>query len=171
MKRITLCILVGSALAGCAPVRPSMSYVAPTVTAHDAQVLAADAAQWLAGPLPPAQTTIVIEPPAAGQTDVMTQAMTNHFRATGYGVVQAPPRPPKNAPLPKGVTLRYLVSALNSGVLLRLQYQGAEATKYYARSARGALIEAGPFTVRQGGAATTTNGIKSREMTLKELAQ
>ncbi len=62
MRKILASLLVASALAGCATTRPSMSYVAPEVTAGDATVLAADAAAWLATPLAPAHTTIILDP-------------------------------------------------------------------------------------------------------------
>lgn len=151
MKRIALCILLGSALAGCTTVRPTMSYVAPEVTASDAAKLAADAAHWLATPLPPANTTIVLDPPAstAQQGDVMTPAMVEQLRATGYGVVQVPRQQAKAAPPPEGVPVRYLVSPLSTGVLMRLQYQGIEAARFYPRSTDGSLVEATPFTVRE----------------------
>lgn len=154
MKRIAICILVGSALAGCASVRPTMSYVSPEVTANDARVLAADAAEHLAQPLPPARTTIVLDPPASRQDDVMTPAMVEQLRATGYGVVEAPRNPGKDAPPVEGVPLRYLVSPLQAGVLMRLQYQGVEAARFYPRSTDGSLVEAAPFTVRQAGQQT-----------------
>lgn len=153
MKRLAICILVGAALSGCASVRPSMSYVAPEVTASDASKLAADAAHWLAKPLPPAQTTIVLDPPAssAQQSDVMTPAMLEQLRATGYGVVQVPRQQGKDTPPLEGVPVRYLVSPLDTGVLMRLQYQGVEAARFYPRSTDGSLVEAAPFTVREAG--------------------
>lgn len=151
MKRIALCILVGATLAGCSTTRPSMSYVAPEVTANDATVLAADAAEHLAPALPPARTTLVLDPPASQQNDVMTPAMIEQLRATGYGVVQVEPNRPKDAPQIEGVPLRYLVSPLQAGVLMRLQYQGIEAARFYPRATDGSLVEAAPFTVRQTG--------------------
>lgn len=149
MKRIAICFLVGSALAGCTTMRPTMSYVTSEVTVNDAKVLATDAAKHLALPLPPARTTIVLDPPASRQDDVMTPAMVEQLRATGYGVVLIEPNRPKDA---NGVPLRYLVSPLQTGVLMRLQYQGVEAARFYPRSTDGSLLnEAAPFTVRQAG--------------------
>jgi len=150
MKKILATMLLASALAGCASMRPSMSFVAPEITAPDAAKLAADAAQWLAKPLPPARTTIVLDPPASSrQGDVMTPAMVEQLRASGFGVVQVPKG--KDAPTPQGVPVRFLVSPLDTGVLMRLQYQGVEAARFYPRSTSGALVEAAPFTVREAG--------------------
>lgn len=155
MKRIALCFLLGAALAGCSTVRPSMSYVAPEVTASDATVLAADAAEHLAPALPPAHTTLVLDPPVTKQNDVMTPAMIEQLRATGYGVVQVEPNRAKDAPPVEGVPLRYLVSPLQAGVLMRLQYQGVEAARFYPRATDGSLVESAPFTVRQAGQQAT----------------
>jgi len=44
-----------------------------------------------------------------------------------------------------------LVSPLDSGVLLRLQYEGVEAARFYPRAASGALTIGAPFTVREAG--------------------
>ena len=84
----------------------------------------------------------------------MTPAMVEQLRATGYGVVEAPRNPGKDAPPVEGVPLRYLVSPLQAGVLMRLQYRGVEAARFYPRSTDGSLVEAAPFTVRQAGQQT-----------------
>lgn len=151
MKKLLASLLLASTLAGCITARPSMSYVAPEITANDARVLAADAAIQLSRPLPPAKTTILLDPPPSSQNDVMTPAMIEQLRATGYGVVNANASPDKNAPPVEGVSVRYLVSPLASGVLMRLQYQGVEAARFYPRGTDGALVEAAPFTVRESG--------------------
>ncbi|WP_227650638.1 hypothetical protein [Klebsiella pneumoniae] len=54
------------------------------------------------------------------------------------------------ATVPAGVPLRYIASPLDSGVLLRLQYQGIEASRYYPRGSNGQLLPGAPFTVRGG---------------------
>lgn len=150
MKRIAIYILLGATFAGCTTVRPSMSYVAPEITANDAQMLAVDAAQWLSRPLPPARTTLVLNAPATPQSDVMTPVLTEQLRATGYGVVQVSSQQRGNTP-PEGVTVRYLVSPLRAGILMRLQYQNVEAARFYQRGTDGSLVGAAPFTVREAG--------------------
>jgi len=151
--RVFLSLVVALALSACATTsRPSMSYVAPTVTASDAQTLADDAVQHLADPLPPARTTLVLDTPR-GANDALTASMLEKLRARGFGVTQADPQTGPKAD--QGTPLRYLASPLENGVVLRLQYLGREATKFYPRTADGRLLNTAPFTVREGG---STNG-------------
>lgn len=150
MARLHLIAPLAAALllSACATSRPTMSYVEPTVTASDAQTLASDTVAYLADPLPPARTTIVLDPPAAKDHDALTAAMLPALRARGYGVTLVDPQTGKAGGA--GVPLRYIASPLDSGVLLRLQYQGTEASRYYPRSSNGQLLPGAPFTVRGG---------------------
>lgn len=135
-------------LSACATSRPSMSYVSPEISAGDAQILAAASVQYLADPLPPARTTLVLDPPSSGKHDALTAAMLNSLRARGYGVSVADPK--TGVAAGQGVPLRYLASPAFSGVVLRLQFQGVEATSFYPRTAAGKLSAGAPFTVRGG---------------------
>ncbi|EGJ6041346.1 TPA: conjugal transfer protein TrbH [Escherichia coli] len=144
--RVLLPVVLALLVSACASTRPTMSFVASEVTASDATVLAKDTATYLADPLPPAKTTVVLDPPANKSADVMTPALIDALRAAGYGVVEADRQ---NGPKAgEGTPVRYLVSPLENGVLLRLQYLGTEASRFYPRTASGALVSAGPFTVR-----------------------
>lgn len=136
-------------LSGCAISRPTMSFVAPELTASDAQVLAADSLAYLADPLPPARTTIILDPPLNGQHDALSGPFELSFRSRGYGVLVVDPK--TGVAAGQGTPLRYLASPLESGVVLRLQFQGNEATRFYPRSSGGKLLSNGaPFTVRGG---------------------
>jgi hypothetical protein len=152
-KHCALWAAVASAmLTGCAmlPSR-STSYVSARITAPaDARLVADDAASYLTYPLPPAQTTLVLDPPQTLQGNVMTPTLEAALRSKGYAVTQLN-RHPSPAAKPKGVQLRYLVSPLDSGVLLRLQYEGVEAARFYPRAGNGALTIGAPFTVREAG--------------------
>lgn len=151
MRRVWIFTIL---LAGCSTMGPTTSYVSPDISASDAAALAVDAVKHLAGPLAPAHTTIVLDPPASTHgKDVMTRAMVEQLRAKGYGVVQIKKRVRGKPVAPiKGVLVRYVVSPAQAGagVLLRLQYQGGEAARFYPRK-DGALsvADATPFTVRQ----------------------
>lgn len=151
--RFLLPALAALALSACATSRPSMSYVASEVTASDASTLVADAVDFLADSLPPAKTTLLLDPPAVRQgtvPDVLTPAMTDRLRARGYGVaVVADDRPA--APDKRATPLRYLVSPLDNGIVLRLQFNGQEATKLYPRTTAGTLLTSGPFLLREVG--------------------
>jgi len=132
-------------LSACATSRPTMSYVEPTVTASDAQVLANDTVTYLSDTLPPARTILVLDTPVTKDHDALTAAMLPALRARGYGVTLVNPQTGA-----AGMPLRYMASSLDSGVLLRLQYQDIEASRYYPRSSNGQLLLDAPFTVRVG---------------------
>lgn len=123
-----------------------MSYVEPSVSAIDAQTLAGDVVTYLADSLPPARTTLVLNPPAANDKDqdALTEFMLSALSEWGYGILLFDPKTGAGM----GVPLRYLVSPLDSGVLLRLQYQGGEVSRYYPRDTNGQLLPVVPFTVR-----------------------
>ncbi|WP_443694974.1 conjugal transfer protein TrbH [Pseudomonas sp.] len=126
-----------------------MSYVAPELTGSDAQVLAADSMAYLADPLPPARTTLILDPPLSGQNDALSALFELSFRGRGYGVLVVDPKTGLAAG--QGTPLRYLASSFESGVVLRLQFQGSEATRFYPRSTGGKLLSNGaPFMVRGG---------------------
>lgn len=133
-------------LSACATSRPTSSYVEPTLAASDLQVLANDTVAYLANPLPPARTTLVLDPPSAKEHDPLTAAMLPALRARGYGVTLVDPQTGKAEGA--GVALRYLASPLDGGVLLRLQYQGIEASRYYPRASNGQILPGTAFMVR-----------------------
>lgn len=135
-------------LSACATHRPTMSYVEPTVTMQDAQTLANDTVAFLADPLPPARTTLFIDPPVTKGADALTTTIIPALRARGYGVAMVDPKTGQASG--PGVLLRYIASSLDSGLLLRLQYLGIEASRYYPRSYDSSLLAGSPFAVRGG---------------------
>ena len=123
-----------------------MSYVEPSVTATDSITLSREAVAFLADALPPARTTLVLDPPAAKNQDHLTAALLPALRARGYGVMLVDPK--TGFSTGQGIMLRYLASPLDNGVLMRLQYQGIEASRYYPRNTSGLLLPGAPFTRR-----------------------
>jgi hypothetical protein len=146
LKAFATCALLGALLGGCTNMRPSESYVPPNIAASDAAKLATDTTAWLVEALPPAHTTVIIDPPTYNpQDDVLTPAIMQSLREAGYGVIELE----ENAlSLPNGVVVRYLVSPITDGLILRLQYKNIEAARIYARGDDGALGSTAPFTVR-----------------------
>lgn len=156
--RFIVPVVAALALSACATSRPSMSYVAPEITYSDAQTMATDAVNFLADPLPPAHTTLILDPPrpkqpasAVNPTDALTAAMTEKLRARGYGISVVTDDEHKDATARKGTALRYLASPLDNGIVLRLQFGGQEATKLYPRTTDGKLMPSGPFMLRGVG--------------------
>ncbi|WP_025902248.1 hypothetical protein [Tatumella sp. UCD-D_suzukii] len=149
MKKIlwpVLPVLVASILGGCAS-NPDASYVSDKVRSIDANVLATDTVAYLSEALPPARTTLLIEPPKSG--DAVTPVMLEKLRQRGYGVTTYTPQ--KGIVTPIGTPFRYAVSPLDNGVWLRLSYPGKEATRFYLRTTAG-LMANSPFTVKEGAA-------------------
>lgn len=151
--RFLLLLVAALVLSACATTRPSVSYVDPEVTANDAETLASDAVDFLVDPLPPAHTTLLLDPPAVrqgGTTDILTRVMLDRLRAHGYGIsVVVDDRPASQGV--HAIPLRYLASPLDNGIVLRLQFKGQEATKLYPRTSDGALLTNGPFLLREVG--------------------
>jgi hypothetical protein len=133
------------ALGGCATVSRTSSYVSE-VSPADAATLASSIADYLGQQLPPANTTLVLQPPAQSQAhNALTPALTRALQRAGFGVYP----PTQDAPAPAGVhSIRYLVSPLNAGVLVRLQYDQTEASRWFARNSGRQLQAGSPFTVR-----------------------
>jgi len=148
MRRwISFMLLVGLALTACArSPRPAVSYVSSKVTPAEIDILVADAARYLYAPLPPAQTTVLLAPTKSRAATVLSAALAEQLRATGYGVIESDTREHINDP--HVVPLRYLVSWLDDGIVLHLQYRNIEASRFYPRAADGRLMPTAPFAVR-----------------------
>jgi hypothetical protein len=95
--------------------------------------------------LPPATTTLVLQPPPPSQADnALTPALRGALSHAGFGVFE----PSKDTPPLAGAhPIRYQVTPLEGGVLVRLHYDRTEAARWFARNRRGQLQAAGPFTV------------------------
>jgi hypothetical protein len=140
MKRV---IALSLLLSACATTRPGtgMSYVTPglSLSKSDAATLANDTVQHLSGAFPPAKNTLVLDTPKGD--DALTPLLMAQLRSAGFGVIEAERG--------IGVRIRYLVSPLDKGVVLRLQYLTVEAARFYPRGAGGNLLPAAPFTVKE----------------------
>jgi len=141
-------ILACALLGGCAVDRTGapFSYVSPDVLQNDARAVAADATTHLAQQLAPAKTTIILYPGKPSR-DTAIAALADELRAFGFGVALSSPG--KDAPAVAGVPLRYLVSPLDGGLVVRLQYMQREDARFYARAADGSLVAPAPFSVRE----------------------
>jgi len=137
-------------LAACARhARPAVSYVSSKISPTEIAFVVADATAHLARALPPAQTTLQLAPTKSRAGGEMSDALAEYLRATGYGVLEADMRDRGEDAMSRAVPLRYLVSRLDDGIVLHLQYQGLEASCFYPRTADGNLVRAAPFSVRR----------------------
>lgn len=137
-------LLAVCGLAACA-VGPDTSYVASLPAPADAAVIAAGISMFMRTQFPAASTTLVLDPPPAGQADnVLTPVLANMLRQQGFAVA--------DGAAPAGShSLRYWVTPFDaSGELVRLKIDGRKAAaRFFARNTGGTLQSGGPFTVMQ----------------------
>lgn len=144
-RRLTICAAVVASIGGCATTQGGGSWVGK-VNEGQARQVAEGMAGFVAQQLPPARTTLVLEPPAEGQgSNAVTSALGPALRQAGFAVAD-----PK-AEVSGAVRVRYLVTAMDDGVLVRLRLGDTEAARWYRPDAAGSLAAASPFTVREAG--------------------
>ena len=139
---------VAALLAGCA-FGPNSSYVAQLQQPADAQVLADGVAQFVAMRLPAASSTVTLDPTPSDQAgNSLTPALTSALRRRGFAVAKDGQSAPASAH-----HLRYLVTPLDKGDLIRLTLDGAtEGSRFFVRNSAGRLQAGGPFTLTQAAA-------------------
>lgn len=134
-------------LASCAAVNPRASFVAGKLAASDADVLAASSAEHFRTVFPAAKSSIALETPVAGQDrNAFAVSLDAELRRYGYAVSANAPSSPAPA---DAIRVRYVVSPLDAGLVLQLQYGRTEAARYFARDSSGVLVPASPYTVKE----------------------
>jgi hypothetical protein len=125
-----LASVLAFSLVGCAA--GTASFVPATLSSSDNQVMADAITDYLGSALPPARTTLAVEPAISGNQAFLAQISTD-LRARGFGIADAKTA---DARFPR---LRLLVSPIWSGYVVRIDYAGQEASTYFARDTSGAL--------------------------------
>ena len=140
--RLMLVAISVTVLGGCAA-GPDSSYVGPIDTPADARVLASGLAEFLAAWLP-AAAMLALDPTPSGQDgNALTPALIATLRARGFAIADD-----RKADKPGTHRVRYWVTPLDNGDLVRLTVDGTEASRLFARNSDGTLQPAGPYTVR-----------------------
>lgn len=145
LRSLIVPLVAVTLLSACTTMRPTMSYVAPGLSAADAETIATDSVAHLASALPPAKTTIILDPQ---RSDILTVAMQEKLSARGFGVVMHN-KANKGSDEQQGTQLRYISTPLEHGYALRLQYNNTEATRYYPRTTAGDITAVAPFVIRE----------------------
>ncbi|HEU4854371.1 MAG TPA: hypothetical protein VFS89_03685 [Nitrosospira sp.] len=132
MKKIIL-IVCFSMLSGCAALtalqeKTATSYVAAEISEVEAAAVAKDMVNFLSGQFPAAKTTISLE----SSKSVFHEMLSDELAANGFGVVETKTE--------GAVPLRYFVTLLDGGVLVRMSYSGQVAGRYYPRSSGNLLF-------------------------------
>ena len=141
---------VAAALLAACATAPGGSYVAELQQPADAEALANGMAEFVAARLPAAASALALDPTPSGQAgNAVTPALAAALRRHGFAIAES------RQPSPAGAHhLRYLVTPLDAGVLVRLTIdQSTEGARFFARDSAGALRSGGPTTVTQAEAA------------------
>ncbi|WP_052494158.1 hypothetical protein [Nitrosospira sp. NpAV] len=116
------------------------SYVAPDISKSDADELTMDMSQFLMNQLPAAKTTLELEP----LKNPLHAMLLDQLARKGFGIVESMPQTGQ-----QGEQLRYLVTRLDRGLLVRLRYQDKEASRFYDRTVDGRLSLRTGYTIRE----------------------
>ncbi|MGH7071566.1 MAG: hypothetical protein ACREFO_16355, partial [Acetobacteraceae bacterium] len=113
---------------------PNSSYVAPLQQPADAHVLANGMAAFVAMRFPAGSSTVVLDPTPSDQArNSLTPALASALRRRGFAIAE------DGQPVPAGAHhLRYLVTPLDNGDLVRLTLDGAtEGSRFFVRNTAG----------------------------------
>jgi type IV secretion system protein TrbH len=142
-------LCIAASMGGCA-VGPDTSYVTSLQQPADAETLADGMAAFVAMRFPAASSTVALDPTPSSQAgNAVTPALAAALRHLGFGVAEEAGTAPAGAH-----RLRYLVTALDGGDLVRLTLDdSAEGSRFFMRNTAGGLQSSGPFMVTQAEAA------------------
>lgn len=138
MRRRLVILAAALALSGCAASGAATSFVQVPATVKVNQV-AANMTGLVAHVLPPAHTTVKIEPPARKAGKKFAASFEAAMRARGFGVSTT-----------AGVPVRYAVSVFNKAVLLRVWAGKSVVSRAYQANDAGKLVPVSPMTVGKG---------------------
>lgn len=114
---------------------PIASYVAPEISLSDSEKIAKDMAAFLSMQLPPAKTTIAVSPAPT----LFHEMLFDELAWRGFGVVEYAEE--------DAVSLRYFLTPLDQGVLVRMRFNDSAASWFYSRTSN-ALSIGSAFAVR-----------------------
>lgn len=142
LARLVLPALAAVALSACA-LDPNSSYVTEVRHPSDPFVVSHVVAEFVAFRLPPSSTVVLDPTPEDQAGNTVTPALTRELQGHGFAVVEG------NRPAPPGAhRLRYLVTQLDGGDLVRLTLDGTtEGARFLVRNTAGGLQSGGPYTM------------------------
>jgi hypothetical protein len=147
MKRTILAMCIAMSLTGCAQLEALRSRNAPAAPASfvaelneaDSERIGKDMATFLADQFPAAKTTVYVEP----SNTIVRALLVDDLAAKGFGILETKP---DQGP---AVALQYFITNLRNGILVRMRYGDAVASRYYGRQTDGSLYAAGKIAVRE----------------------
>lgn len=103
--------------------KPSGSYVAPEISQSESEEIARDMARFLAVRLSPAKTTIELD----SSMSMFHEILFNELAWRGFGVIE------HTSEDGDAVALRYFVTTLDTGIVIRMKYDRQVAGRFYNR--------------------------------------
>lgn len=122
-------------LSGCATTMGSGSFVSVPSSVKD-QEIAANLTGLVAHVLPPAQTTVLLQPASGAAGKEFGKAIDAALRSRGFGVSAQ-----------SGVKVRYAVSMFDQSILLRVWTKNEVLSRAYQPDNAGKLVPVSPMTV------------------------
>lgn len=126
-------------LSGCATSIGSGSFVSVPTSIKNQQI-AANLTGLVAHALPPAQTTVKLQPASGTGGKRFGDTLDAALRARGFGVSSH-----------TGINVRYAVSSFDHSVLLRVWTNNEVLTRAYQPDKAGKLVPVSPITVGRAG--------------------
>jgi uncharacterized lipoprotein YajG len=140
---LVICLFLVS---GCASLRDRIAsmhdtqgkdatFILKGISDSDSTEISQDIAQYMANQYPAAKTTIELDV----VNNLLHKKLQEQLTRRGFGIGASP----------EAVQLRYYVTALDTGLLVRMRYQYKVASRYYPRATDGRLSMQSRFTVRE----------------------
>jgi len=146
---LSIAVLSSLVLSACASSpRPTVSWADSNITADEIALLSSDITRYLASAVPPAQSTLAVAPVKSRRGRELNAHLLESLRAAGYGVIEVEKGERPDAGV-HAIPVRYLLSRVNDGIVLHVQYQRFEASRFYPRASDGSLIQTTAFTLRE----------------------
>ena len=120
--------------------RGYVSYVVADLSEIDSTELSKDVSQFLMNQLPAAKTTLELEP----LKSPFHEKLRDQLSRKSFGIIEKNFREPW-----QGVQVRYLITRYEGGLLVRVQYLGKTATRFYDRTQDGRLATSASYTLRE----------------------
>ena len=121
-------------------ITPHHSWIEP-LPAHENAQLSEIVAQWVQTQIPDRKIPLILaEPPQRQAGSAFIPSLTYALQQRGYTIAG------NNALAPNAARIRYRISTLNLGLLMRIKINTQEASRLYTRSNSGVLIAASPIS-------------------------
>ena len=141
-SKILLCVLV-LGLAGCATKQPATSSFVFRIPTADAPPVVQAITEFVTAHCPPGQSTLVLDPaPTDKQANTIASEVSDALREKGFAVAA------DAKAAPDAHHVRYLVTPLFDGFLVRVSVDHAEGSRLFLHDKAGTLVASGALAVR-----------------------